>query len=93
VLPFMRDQGHGRIVNIASSSIKQPIENLILSNTFRAGLAGLAKSLSLELAPYGILVNTLGPGRISTERSASIDESVAQAQGASAEEVRGRTEA
>jgi 3-oxoacyl-[acyl-carrier protein] reductase len=92
VLPFMRDRGHGRIVNIASSSVKQPIENLILSNTFRAGLAGLAKSLSFELAPYGILVNTLGPGRISTERSASIDESAAQAQGVSVEEIRGRVE-
>ena len=92
VLPFMRDRGHGRIVNIASSSVKQPIDNLILSNTFRAGLAGLAKSLSFELAPYGILVNTLGPGRISTERSASIDESAAQAQGVSVEEIRGRVE-
>jgi 3-oxoacyl-[acyl-carrier protein] reductase len=93
VLPFMRDRGSGRIVNIASSSIKQPIGNLILSNTFRAGLAGLAKSLSFELAPYGILVITLGPGRILTERSASIDESTAQTQGVSVEEVRGRVEA
>ena len=93
VLPFMRDRGSGRIVNIASSSIKQPIENLVLSNTFRAGLAGLAKSLSFELGPYGILVNTLGPGRISTERSAFIDESTAQTQGVSVEEARGRVEA
>ena len=62
-LPFMRERGGGRIVNIASSSIKQPIENLILSNTLRAGIAGLAKSLSFELAPEGILINTLGPGR------------------------------
>jgi 3-oxoacyl-[acyl-carrier protein] reductase len=59
----------GRIVNVASSSVKQPIENLTLSNAFRAGLASLAKSLSLELAHDGILVNTLGPGRISTARS------------------------
>ena len=65
VLPHMRERGGGRIVNIASSSVKQPIENLTLSNTFRAGLAGLAKTLSLEFAPDGILVNTLGPGRIS----------------------------
>jgi NAD(P)-dependent dehydrogenase (short-subunit alcohol dehydrogenase family) len=72
-LPHMRERGFGRVVNVASSSIKQPIEDLILSNTFRAGVAGLAMSLSSELAPDGILVNTLGPGRISTERSASID--------------------
>jgi len=93
VLPLMRERGGGRIVNIASSSVKQPIENLILSNTFRAGLAGLAKSLAIELAPDGILVNTLGPGRISTARSRSMDESQAGAQGVSVEEVRGRFEA
>ena len=93
VLPLMRNSGGGRIVNIASSSIKQPIENLILSNTFRAGLAGLAKSLSFELAPDGILINTLGPGRISTERSASIDASQAETLGVPVEEVRGRVEA
>jgi 3-oxoacyl-[acyl-carrier protein] reductase len=56
----MRERGGGRIVNIASSSIKQPIENLIFSNTLRAGILRLAKSLSVELAPDGILINTLG---------------------------------
>jgi 3-oxoacyl-[acyl-carrier protein] reductase len=92
-LPHMRGKGHGRIVNVASSSIKQPIENLILSNTLRAGIGGLAKSLSFELAPYGILVNTLGPGRISTERSAAIDASQAEKLGVATEEVRGKAEA
>ncbi len=91
-LPFMRERGGGRIVNIASSSIKQPIENLILSNTLRAGIAGLAKSLSFELAPEGILINTLGPGRISTERSASFDEARAESLGVSATEVRAQAE-
>lgn len=61
-LPRMRERGGGRIVNVASSSIKQPLETLILSNTFRAGVAGLVKSLVFELAPDGILVNTLVPG-------------------------------
>jgi 3-oxoacyl-[acyl-carrier protein] reductase len=88
----MRERGGGRIVNIASSSVKQPIENLILSNTFRAGIAGLAKSLSIELAPDGILVNTIGPGRISTARSQSMDASRAEALGVSVEEVRGQVE-
>jgi 3-oxoacyl-[acyl-carrier protein] reductase len=93
VLPHMREgESWGRIVNVASSSVKQPIENLTLSNTFRAGLAGLAKSLSLELAPDGILVNTLGPGRISTARSESMDASQAESQGISVEEVRGSFE-
>ncbi len=88
VLPRMREQGGGRIVNVASSSIKQPIEGLTLSNTFRAGIAGLAKSLSAELAPDSILVNTVGPGRISTDRSAGMDASQAQARGVPVEEVR-----
>jgi 3-oxoacyl-[acyl-carrier protein] reductase len=92
VLPLMRERGGGRIVNIASSSIKQPIENLILSNTFRAGIAGLAKSLSIELAPDGILVNTIGPGRIATARSQSMDASRAAALGVPVEEVRGQVE-
>ena len=91
-LPHMRERGFGRIVNVASSSIKQPIEGLILSNTFRAGAAGLAKSLSFELAPDGILVNTLGPGRISTERSAGFDAAQAERMGVSVEEVRGGAE-
>jgi len=91
-LPLMRERGGGRIVNIASSSIKQPIENLIFSNTFRAGILGLAKSLSVELAPDGILINTLGPGRIATARSRSMDERNAQAAGVPVEEVRGRFE-
>jgi len=88
VLPHMRKRGGGRIVNVASSSIKQPIEGLILSNTFRAGIIGLAKSLSAELAPDGILINTLGPGRISTDRSAGMDASQAEARGVSVEEIR-----
>jgi 3-oxoacyl-[acyl-carrier protein] reductase len=88
VLPGMRERGGGRIVCVASSSVKQPINGLILSNTFRAGLAGLAKSLSAELAPDGILINTLGPGRILTDRSASIDARNAEARGVTVEEVR-----
>lgn len=91
-LPHMRERGYGRILNIASSSIKQPIDNLILSNTLRAGIAGLAKSLSSELAPDGILVNTLGPGRIATDRSAGFDAAQAESLGVPVEEVRRRAE-
>lgn len=93
VLPGMRERGGGRIVCVASSSIKQPIEGLILSNTFRAGLAGLAKSLSAELATDGILINTLGPGRILTARSADFDEVRAGTLGVPVEEVRAEAEA
>lgn len=92
VLPHMRRGGSGRIVNIASYSIKQSIENLILSNTFRTGLAGLAKSLAVELAQENILINTLGPGYILTNRSTSINEGQAQAQGVTVEEIRKQVE-
>lgn len=72
-LPHMR-QGHGgRIVNFASTSVKSPIDNLILSNTFRTGVLGLTKSLALELAAEGILVNLVGPGRIHTARTQQLD--------------------
>src|SRR5699024_6013940 len=57
VLPDLKEEG-GRIINVASSSIKQPIPGLILSNTFRASIVGLAKTLAEELAPYNILINT-----------------------------------
>ena len=93
VLPLMRDRGGGRIVNVASSSVKQPIEALTLSNTFRTGLAGLAKNLSLELAPDGILVNTLGPGRIATARSQGMDASQAESRALPEEAVRAEFEA
>ncbi len=88
VLPHMRARGGGRIVNVASSSIKQPIENLILSNTLRAGIAGLAKSLASELAPDGVLINTLGPGRILTDRSGALDAARAEALDIPVEQVR-----
>ncbi|WP_349409813.1 SDR family oxidoreductase [Pseudalkalibacillus sp. SCS-8] len=74
VIPYMQKQQSGRIINFASSSIKEPLDNLILSNTFRAGIVGLAKSLSQELAEYQILVNTIGPGRIATDRLTQLDE-------------------
>lgn len=72
VVPHMKRSG-GRIINIASSSIKSPIPNLILSNTFRVGIAGLSKSLANELAPHNILVNTIAPGRIETDRVIQLD--------------------
>ena len=71
-LPYLK-QSHGRIVNIASSSIKEPISGLILSNTFRTGIVGLAKTLASELAPDRILINTVAPGRIATDRIKHLD--------------------
>lgn len=73
VLPHMRAAGGGRILCSTSSSIKVVLDNLILSNTFRAGVVGLAKTLSQELGPDGILVNVIGPGRIHTDRIEQLD--------------------
>lgn len=92
VLPHMRKQNRGHIVNFASSSIKQPLDNLILSNTFRTGIVGLAKSLSQELAKDNILINTVGPGRIATDRIAELDQIRADKLGMSVEEVKEASE-
>jgi 3-oxoacyl-[acyl-carrier protein] reductase len=86
VLPDLKQAG-GRIVNIASSSIKRPIPGLILSNTFRMGIVGLAKSLAEELAPYNILVNTVAPGRIATDRVDYLDQLKANRLGINKEDV------
>ncbi|MBX6394865.1 MAG: SDR family oxidoreductase [Alicyclobacillaceae bacterium] len=90
VVPHMKRQGGGRIVNLTSTSVKQPIPNLVLSNTIRAGVAGLTKSLANELAPYNILVNNVAPGRIDTDRVRELDQAVAEKSGESVEEVRRR---
>jgi len=86
VLPDLKKQG-GRIINVTSSSIKQPIPGLILSNVYRMGLLGLGKSLAEELAPFNILVNTVGPGRIATDRTAYLDQLKADKRGLSREEI------
>jgi 3-oxoacyl-[acyl-carrier protein] reductase len=92
VLPYMQKQKRGHIINFTSSSMKQTIDNLILSNTFRAGVVGLAKSLSQELAKDNILINTIGPGRIATDRVAHLDKIRADELGESYEEVKKSTE-
>jgi len=68
VLPSMRQRRWGRIITIQSSSVKQPIDGLDLSNAIRPGAAGLMKTLATELGADNILVNTVCPGRILTDR-------------------------
>ncbi|HAM80126.1 SDR family oxidoreductase [Ornithinibacillus bavariensis] len=92
VIPYMKEQKSGHIINFTSSSIKQTLDNLILSNTFRAGVVGLAKGLSQELAHDNILINTIGPGRIATDRVAELDQIRANSLGKSYDEVRKETE-
>ncbi|AGY81164.1 MULTISPECIES: SDR family oxidoreductase [Carnobacterium] len=86
VLPDLKKTG-GKIINIASSSIKQPISGLILSNTFRMGIVGLSKTLAEELGPYNILINTVAPGKIATDRITTLDEMTAKKQQVSVEEI------
>jgi 3-oxoacyl-[acyl-carrier protein] reductase len=73
-VPLMRERGWGRIVAITSIAAKQPIENLILSNTARAGVLGFMKSLSQQVAADDITVNTVCPGYHLTERLKSMSE-------------------
>ena len=67
-LPHLKQSGQGRIVIITSVSVRQPIPNLVLSNSLRAAVTGLAKTLSRELGPDGITVNCLAPDAILTDR-------------------------
>jgi len=88
VLPFMRAHGGGRIVCSTSSAIKAVLDNLILSNTFRMGVVGLAKTLSQELAQDKILVNVIAPGRIGTARIEHLDKIRAEKAGETVENIR-----
>ena len=80
-LPHLRRSGSGRIINITSVSVKQPIDRLVLSNTTRLGVVGMAKTVSREVAQEGITVNNICPGNIATERLVSLIEERAQRQG------------
>jgi 3-oxoacyl-[acyl-carrier protein] reductase len=87
VLPAMRAQKWGRIVNITSVSAKQPIEGLLLSNTVRAGLTGWAKTVSNEVAAEGVTVNNVAPGYTLTERQDELAEVRGKAAGKSKQEI------
>ena len=71
-LPHLRESGRGRIVAIESSSVREPLANLALSNAVRPGVVGWLKTLAREVGPEGITVNTIAPGRIDTDRLRSI---------------------
>ena len=71
-LPLLEQSGRGRIVNIESSAVREPIENLALSNMTRAAVVAWAKTLSREVGPKGITVNTIATGKIETDRLRSL---------------------
>jgi 3-oxoacyl-[acyl-carrier protein] reductase len=87
-LPYLRQSGRGRIINMVSTSVKQPVEGLILSNAVRSGVIGLAKTLASELAPDGITINNIAPGRFDTARIRELDQARAHAQGITEEQAR-----
>lgn len=86
VIPLMKKQKWGRIINLTSVSAKQPIKTLILSNTSRAGILGFSKSISEQLAPYGITVNAICPGYTKTERIDELAQSFAETEKGSIED-------
>ena len=86
-VPVMMEKRWGRIINMTSVSVKQPIPGLILSNTIRIGVVGLAKTLSSELAPYNITVNNVCPAYIATERVRKLSIDVAKKEGTTPEEI------
>lgn len=87
IVPVLKDKRWGRIINITSVSVKQPLDGLILSNTVRSGVIGLAKTLSNELASFNITVNNVCPGYTMTERVSSLAATVAQREGTTPEAV------
>jgi len=86
-VPHMMASGAGRIVNITSASVKQPLASLGLSVATWAGVVGYAKTLALELGPAGITVNTILPGRIATSRLEKVMRMRAEAEGRSPEDA------
>jgi 3-oxoacyl-[acyl-carrier protein] reductase len=80
-LPGMKQRGWGRILNVCSIAAKQPVDNLMLSNSIRAAVIGFARTLATEVAPFGVTVNNLLPGFTRTERMVELSEVTAKKEG------------
>lgn len=83
VLPGMKATGWGRIINFASRALREPIDNLMISNGMRLAVAGMAKTLATEVAAFGITVNNIGPGPTLTDRAVALAAARAQKRGTS----------
>lgn len=88
VVPAMREAGWGRIVFVTSTVVREPVPMLVLSDSVRMAVHGFAKTLAKQVASHGITVNCVLPGRIATDRVASLDQAAAAASGRSLEDVR-----
>ncbi|MCC6328823.1 MAG: SDR family oxidoreductase, partial [Acidobacteria bacterium] len=87
-LPGMKERGWGRILNITSIAAKQPVDNLMLSNSIRAAVTGFAKTLSNEVAAYGVTVNNILPGYTATDRVEALAQTLSEKQGSDAGAVK-----
>jgi 3-oxoacyl-[acyl-carrier protein] reductase len=92
LLPDMKERGWGRILNITSISVKQPVENLVLSNSLRAAVTGFARTLANEVAADGITVNNILPGYTRTERVEELAKMMADKEGITAADFTARWE-
>ena len=88
----MKERRWGRILNITSIAVKQPVDNLMLSNSLRAAVTGFARTLANEVAPWGITVNNIMPGYTRTERLEELARMMAEKEEISAAEFVGRWE-
>lgn len=93
LLPAMRARRWGRIIVVSSTSLREPIPELVASNAFRPALGGWAKTLAAEVAPEGVTVNLLLAGRIATGRTRALDRMDATAQGVTEEEIAAASQA
>lgn len=86
-LPGMKERGWGRILNVTSISVKQPVAGLILSNSIRAGVTGFARTIANEAAPFGVTVNNILPGFTRTERLVDLAEAISKREGGNVEDA------
>src|SRR5262249_9773530 len=92
VLPGMKERHWGRIINVTSMAAKQPVDNLILSNSIRAAVTGFARTLANEVAEFGITVNNILPGYTATERVEELAQTLAAKEGVDPVTIRTRWE-
>jgi 3-oxoacyl-[acyl-carrier protein] reductase len=90
VLPAMKERRWGRIINVTSITVKQPVDSLMLSNSIRAAVTGFARTLATEVATFGITVNNILPGYTRTERVDQLNRVMAEREGIAIEDVERR---
>jgi 3-oxoacyl-[acyl-carrier protein] reductase len=93
VLPGMKERRWGRVINVTSIAVKQPVDGLLLSNSIRAAVTGFARTVATEVAPFGVTVNNILPGYTRTERVEQLNRATAQREGITVDEVQRRIEA